>query len=177
MELARCARTGERSALASLLETHYDFIRRAIYCHVGPCADLDDLQQTVLLRVVSSIKNFRGDSSPAIWIHGICVHVVRDYLRRKVTRRIMQTDPEMDARRSPECGTHDNAERSEDARMARRALARLSVNHRTVLVLRLVYGYSVDEIAVMTTSAKSTTRLRLYYARRAFVKALDEVAP
>jgi len=48
----------------------------------------------------------------------------------------------------------------------------MSENHRTVFILRNVHGYSIREIAKMMNSAESTTRLRLYYARRFFKRML-----
>jgi RNA polymerase sigma-70 factor, ECF subfamily len=169
-ELARRARAGDRAALEALLQTHHEFIRKAIYCQLGPTADFDDLVQSVLARVVGSIASFRGDSAPATWMHGICVHVVRDHLRRKVTSKNAE-DRLVRERAAGRAGAEAGAD---DLLAARRALDNLSINHRTVMVLRLVHGYSVDEIATITSSAKSTTRLRLYYARRAFAKALRE---
>ena len=53
------------------------------------------------------------------------------------------------------------------------ALDKLSPVQRSVIVLR-VLGHSVDEIAKMTNSARSTTRLRLYYGRKAFARALGK---
>jgi DNA-directed RNA polymerase specialized sigma24 family protein len=47
----------------------------------------------------------------------------------------------------------------------------MPVNQRTAFVLQTVHGHSVEEIAQMMESANSTTRLRLYYARKAFRKA------
>jgi DNA-directed RNA polymerase specialized sigma24 family protein len=65
-----------------------------------------------------------------------------------------------------------SGENGDDLRVAQAALDRLSPDHRMVLVLRLAFGFSIKEIAAMTEAAQSTTRLRLYYARRAFTRAI-----
>lgn len=52
------------------------------------------------------------------------------------------------------------------------ALDGLSPAQRVVFVLATVYGHSINEIAQLTRSARSTTRMRLYYGRKAFFKAM-----
>jgi len=54
-----------------------------------------------------------------------------------------------------------------------RVLQSLSYEQRLVFVLRAVYGHSIEEIATMTGAARSTTRLRLYYGRKKFFRAME----
>lgn len=177
-DLVGRAQAGDRSALQALLEANYDYIRKMLYRLVGTDSDLEDLQQTVLLRVATSLSHYRGDSAVTTWIGGICVHVARDHLRRKKTRSVVLPFADVEEHRNRVAGGSDAVDR-----MAARqgldqlaaALQRLSVNHRTVFLLRAVYGHSIDEIAAMMKSAKSTTRLRLYYARKALHDALGDM--
>lgn len=169
-ELIAAAKAGDRNAQQELLESQYDFIRRMIYRLAGASADLEDLQQTALLRVVTSLSSFRGKSAFSSWVGGICVNVCKDHWRKKgraVVRPITDEHPG-DQRRHPESDAIANEQLDE----VYNALATLSDNHRAVLVLRLAYGHSIKEIAEITNSAKSTTRLRLYYARKAFASAM-----
>ena len=39
-------------------------------------------------------------------------------------------------------------------------------------VLRVLDGHSIDEVATMMGAAKSTTRMRLYWGRKVFARAL-----
>ena len=179
-DLLSRARTGDRAAVQSLLEDQYDFIRRRLYQLAGSTRDLEDLQQTVLLQIVKSLPRFRGDSPFRSWITGICVHVLRDHWRRKKTRSIVTHVDGMELARTTESQAADTADVVDSRRALRRAetaLQTLSPAHREVFMLRTMYGHSIDEVAVMTKSAKSTTRMRLYYARKAFAKAWDAAGP
>jgi RNA polymerase sigma-70 factor (ECF subfamily) len=53
-----------------------------------------------------------------------------------------------------------------------RALDRLSTDHRAVLVLADIEGYSTDEIATVLEIPVGTVHSRLHHARRRFAAAL-----
>ena len=83
--LARAARDGDRAALARFLSAIQGDIWR--FCaHLTRRDDADDLAQEALLRVVSHLHRWQGDSAMA-WSVGIARNVCLDHLRRKARRR------------------------------------------------------------------------------------------
>jgi RNA polymerase sigma factor (sigma-70 family) len=163
---------GDRVAQGDILKANYQYVRRLLHRLVGPISELDDLQQTVLMRVVTGLPRLREEDSLKTWIGGICVHVARDHIRRRQVRSVMGSlEGEDPGRGRAAAGSPvEQLEAREGLVRCRRALEDLSANHRVALTLRIM-GHSVDEIATMMGSARSTTRLRLYYARKAFCKA------
>lgn len=169
-ELIASAAGGDRDAQQRLLESQYGFVRRMLYRLAGP-NDLDDLQQTVLLKLLTSLGSFRGRSAFSSWVAGICVNVCKDHWRKRKVRSVMQPleeEASADEGRQPEA----DAIHRQRLRQVFSALEELSDNQRSALVLRMAYGHSIDEIATIMKAAKSTTRLRLYYAKKAFAKAM-----
>ncbi len=164
------AKGGDRDAQGALLTEHHDFVRRMLLRLVGPTQDLDDLQQSVFVHVLSSLGSFRGASALRTWIGGICVNVARDYIRRRARNRVW-----LGGDADELIGATTSGEQPE-ARVALRqslaALELLSPNQRMAFVMKVVMGYSVAEIAELMGSALSTTRLRLYWARRKFSRAV-----
>ena len=163
---------GDRAAQGELLKANYQFIRRLLHRLVGPTPELDDLQQTVLMRVVTGLHRLREEDSLRTWIGGICVHVARDHIRRRQVRSVVGSLEGEEPGRTRAAGGNPVAqlEAREGIARCRRALDGLSANQRLALTLRIM-GHSVDEIAAMMDSARSTTRLRLYYGRKNFCKA------
>lgn len=140
---------------------------------VGRSPDLDDLRQQVLLAVVQGLPRFRADSELSTWIGGICVNVAKTHYRAKRKRSERTVDdgqPAIDET----AGGDAFAQLASRADLAaiEAALATLSPEQRACFVLAQVYGHSVKEIAKLTDSAWSTTRLRLYYGRKKFFAAL-----
>lgn len=174
-DIVERARGGERAAIDAVLRAHYPFIRGMTLRLMGAKADTDDLQQTILIKIAHALPTFRGDASLHTWITTICVNVCRDSLRRTRTRRaVFDEHTEVGALLGPvEHGTPEHAAVTrERLGGVLAALDQLSVEHRLAFVLKHVYGHSVDEIAQITDSARSTTRMRLYYARKAFTRAM-----
>ena len=178
-EVVQGAIEGDRAAQQQVLEAVYDYVRRLLYRLVGPGSDLEDLQQVVLMRVVTSLPTWRQESALTTWVGGICVHVARDHLRRKKVRSVVSTVEPTDRalmNRSGSQDVHREAETREQLAACHQALEQLSPAQRTAFVLHVVEGYSVDEVAQMMEAARSTTRMRLYYGRKKFAKAMARQA-
>ncbi|HEY4181417.1 MAG TPA: RNA polymerase sigma factor [Kofleriaceae bacterium] len=176
-EIVARARSGDRQALSTLLDHHYEQIHRMLVHLVGRSPDLDDLRQHVLLSIVQGLPNFRGDSELSTWIGGICVNVAKTHFRSKRVRSERTIDDgqaAIDDARGPD--TAAQLESRAELVAVERALATLSPEQRTAFVLATAYGHSVEEIAKMMNAAKSTTRLRLYYGRKKFHAALGKAA-
>jgi RNA polymerase sigma-70 factor (ECF subfamily) len=167
--IARAA-AGDRTAQAKLIEEYYDFVRYMLFRLCGPGPDFEDLRQTVLVELLQSLPRFRGEAALTTFIARICVNVFRNHLRRARSRPLA---PPPDDSADPVDPLH-RLESRQALGGCVRVLDTLSPNHRLVFVLRNMLGYSIDEIAELMGSARSTTRLRLYYARKAFARALAE---
>jgi RNA polymerase sigma-70 factor (ECF subfamily) len=175
----RRAAQGDRSAQQQVLSEIYEFVRRTLYrLLLGRAEELEDLQQAALLRVLTSLGRYRFEAAFKTWVTAICINVFRDHLRRR--RREPRLDREVEGERLALASGEPGPQRSFEAREALNRCARIletmPINQRTAFVLQTVHGHSVEEIAEMMDSANSTTRLRLYYARKAFRKAVAEPA-
>ncbi|MBI3184255.1 MAG: RNA polymerase sigma factor [Myxococcales bacterium] len=168
MDVVERAAGGERSAQQELLERHHGYVRRMLYRLVGPVPELEDLQQAVMVRVLVGLPRWRRSGALTSWIGGICVNVSKDYLRSR--KALPEAEPYLPPMQGG-ADVHREVEAREQLDRCRRILDRLSPVQRMTFVLRAV-GHSVDEIAELMGAARSTTRLRLYYARKAFCRLL-----
>jgi RNA polymerase sigma-70 factor (ECF subfamily) len=100
------------------------------------------------------------------WFDRIVINVCRQRLRRRGVRPLVMdvtaVVPQAD-------GASGRAER--DA--LRGALDRLTPEHRAVVVLRHLEGYSIGEIAARTDEREGTVKSRLHYALRELRAAYD----
>lgn len=85
-------------------------------------------------------------------------------MRRQKVRDATTSEPRDEGTPVDAAGARLDARR--ELNRFEQALQKLSVAQRTALVLRSVEGYSVEEVATMMKSAVSTTRMRLYFARK-----------
>jgi RNA polymerase sigma factor (sigma-70 family) len=151
----------ERSELAfrELYARHapsvYGFLRRLTGASRHQA---DDLMQEAWLRAVAQITQFRGESSFRTWLTGIALNCYREMQRRERRPTERLEDDPGDSR--PE----SVSERLDVATV----LERLSPEHRAVLVLYDIEGYTHDEIARALSVEVGTSKSRLSRARQAF---------
>ncbi len=165
------ARTrGGKDEAPSLLALYHEYkglVRSVLFRICGPC-DLDDLVQDTFVRIWQGLDRFRRQASLRTWIYRIAVNTALDSHRKNKRRKleIVWSPEEADG----ENRTGDQVNRD----LVRKGLASLSVPHRTVLVLHTLEGLSVEEIAEVLGAWKGTVKSRLFYARKAMLKFLDE---
>lgn len=123
--------------------------------------DAEDVVQTVFMRVLRIASTFRPDATSARpWLFAITTRVLQERtrgLRRWHAARMRLVEKVSDRYSS------DGIERIGDVR---RALARLSMAKRVVLVLSEVEGFSSEEIAAMLQIPVGTVWTRLHHARK-----------
>ena len=100
------------------------------------------------------------------WFDRIVINVCRQRLRRRGIRPLV-----MDV--TPVVPLADGASGRAEHDALRRALSRLTPEHRAVVVLRHVEGYSIGEIAARTGEREGTVKSRLHYALRELRAAYD----
>ncbi len=170
--LARC-RVGDAQAIEELFRAHAAQVERVLGRLVGPVADLEDLTQTVFLEAISALSRFRGEASFKTWLLSIAAHVGQHYLRAGRVRRHVPLDlvPEEALPGDPQ---HDR--RIDERRLAgelHQLLDRISPKKRIALLLYVVEGHSIEDVAVLMGASQTATRSRVFFARRELRKLLS----
>jgi len=129
----------------------------------GRSADASDLMQETWLRAVRHLALFRGQSAFRTWLTGIALNCYREWRRRHAREMpALQADARAALRRD----APDSA--SDDIAAINGALAALTSEHREVIVLHDIEGYTHDEIAATLEIEAGTSKSRLSRARRTF---------
>ena len=83
-KLISAVRAGDKAALESLLRALKDDIYGIALRMVAQPADAEDVTQEVLLKVITRLDSFRGDSSPRTWAYRIAVNHILDKRKSRV---------------------------------------------------------------------------------------------
>ena len=165
--IAGCC-AGEPAAVAAMFSEHCATVERVISRLVGPTPDLEDLVQTTFIEAMRGIQRYRGEASIKTWITSIAVHVAQHHLRSGQMRRLAPLDL------VPEARVASLAPNPETQLDERRLSARLHAmldsipaRQRIALLLFTVDGRSVEEVAALMGASQTTTRSRVFFARRA----------
>ncbi len=178
-KLVRRAQKGDKAAFEQLVTLYQDRIYGLSYHLTGNHADAQDLAQEAFVKAYYALKGFRNEADFGTWLHRISVNVWINVKRKQ--RPVVSLDEPVNthdggevqrelaaAAETPE----EAAERRETRDMVRGALMELSAEHRAVLVLREIQGYSYDEIAEILDCSLGTVKSRISRARRALREQL-----
>ena len=123
----------------------------------GDTSLADDIAQETYIKAFLSSDGFRGDAAFSSWLFRIAVNTFVSH-----RRSFRPTVGEQALAEEPSQSVADDSFRYQALYYA---LARLSDNERTAIVLNYLEGYSTREIAQMTDSSEDNVRQRLSRGR------------
>jgi RNA polymerase sigma-70 factor (ECF subfamily) len=163
LDLIHRSQAGDTEAFGELVTKYRAKIYTMLYGMVRNENDAWDLAQEGFLKAWRSIHKFEGRSSFYTWLYRLTVNLAIDSLRRKGRRVEVELD---DAIPSFLPSPRANYRRTEIRQHINGALAQLSPEHRTVIVLKEIEDLQYHEIAEILGISVGTVMSRLFYARK-----------
>ena len=164
--LVRSAQGGSSDAVEELFRRHWPSVHRSAWLVVHDPAAAEDIAQEAFVSALRALGRFDRRRPLAPWLHRIVVNRAIDWARARALR------PETAADALPEAAAP--AERAEMGDELVAALADLGPEHRAVVVLRHLLGYTPGEIATMLDLPRGTVNSRLRRALDALAAGLEE---
>ncbi|WP_161606308.1 sigma-70 family RNA polymerase sigma factor [Microlunatus speluncae] len=139
---------------------------------LGDRGEAEDCVQDVFVRAWRSRHSYRPDlASLRTWLFAIARNVIIDAHRARA-RRPLPRDSESDDDQLRQAA--DRTMATLDRLIVTEALARLSREHREVVVQIRLRGLSYDTLAERTGVPVATLRTRMYYGLKSLREALKE---
>lgn len=160
-------RAGKAADIEQLFQTYSRYIERVIGRLVGPTADLEDLVHDSFVQAIQALPRFRGEASFKTWLTSIAIHVAQHHLRAGRVRRHVPLEAVADGAFALPSGESDR--RLDERRLGPKLhtlLDRVKPKKRIALLLYVVEGKSVEEIASLMGATQTATRSRIFFARR-----------
>jgi RNA polymerase sigma-70 factor (ECF subfamily) len=165
----RGAQAGSVSDLEALFRAHWPRAHRAAYLVTHDAQAAEDIAQEGFLAAVRNLDRFDRRRPFGPWLHRIVVNRAIDWTRARALRAEAAADA------APEAPAPDAPEPLDDEILS--ALADLGPEHRAVVVLRHLLGYTPGEIAAMLELPRGTVNSRLRRALDALALTLEERRP
>jgi len=169
-------REGRDGALRTLIERYTPSLTTTVIGMLGPSAEVDDVLQDVFIRFYHSLDRFELTESAEPYLKRIAINRALDTLRRRRRNlgRFLSRDADPSLSPDPPRLDPDNLERQDRHRLVYQALGTLSDKHRSVVVLRLIEGFSTEETARILDLPYGTVLSRL---SRALSKLKQTLSP
>jgi RNA polymerase sigma-70 factor, ECF subfamily len=171
--LVAAAQNEDTAAFEELVARHRDKIYARAFSMMRNEDAAIDLSQEAWVKGWQRLRQFQGEASFVTWMTRIVINLCLDQLRKQKRLRadsIEQLDEELGGveRQMPIITPNpsEGLEQQELRQRIDRALAQLSHEHRTVLILHEFEDLEYKEIAKRMSCSIGTVMSRLFYARR-----------
>ena len=179
LSLVQACLQGDTHGFKQLYQRHQHKVRSTLYQLCGSDS-LDDLVQDVFLRAWKGLGKFRQSAQFSTWLYRIAFNVASD--RRKAlakmrSRSVSVEDDQLanlaDDAISRESSSQESLTQLHYQDLMQRGLAKLSEDHRVVLVLHDLEELPQKDIAKILSIPVGTVKSRLFHARSAIKKFLE----
>jgi RNA polymerase sigma-70 factor, ECF subfamily len=172
-ELVRRAQHEDKEAFELLVKKHQGRVFAVAGGILRNREDVEDIAQQVFLKAYFSLKRFDQRSAFSTWLYKITVNECWDLLRKRKVRPLvyeselteeqahMYQTAEEKGKQAP-----DVSEELETRQQLEHWLECLDERDRTMLVLKEVQGFTVEEIAEMMEVNGNTVKVRMFRARQ-----------
>lgn len=165
---------GKVEKLAILFERHhvplYNFFLRL----TGNRSSSEDLVQEVFFRILKYRQTFQAQSKFTIWMYQIARNTHIDHLRKR--KEEVPLEEQWDEAASQELSPAEKMELSQDIVLLRKALARLPVKKREVLILSRFQNLKYTEIAELFGWHTGTVKANIHRATKELSKLYFELS-
>lgn len=169
------SKKGDVEAITQLVAKYETKVYTIAYRFFGNHADASDVAQEALIRVYKSINTFRGDSAFLTWLYRVVTNVCKDELRKRSKEKTVSIEELMENRKGAMMRKESSISKLPEEAVVQREwqqeiqelLNSLSIEHRTVIVMRDIQGFSYEEIANLLQCSLGTVKSRINRARHA----------
>lgn len=174
--LIAAARAGDPHAFRLLVERYEGLVAGTVVGMLGPGDDAYDVGQETFIRLYRSLDRYRGEGSLGHYLHRIAVNLSLNALkrRRRLSMRLISRDRAPQAVLEPWTDDPGAADAWQKREHVQAAIARLSPQHRAVVVLRMIEGCSTRETAEILELPEGTVMSRLSRAMKELARDLSQ---
>ncbi len=170
-ELIDKARAGDRTAIDELVRSTKDLVYNLAIRMLGSRADAEDATQEILLRIVTHLDSFRGESSFRTWAYRVASNHLLNTRKRGAAEQRADSFDELGERLANNLAAGDPA--VEDQMLVNEAklicpstmLACLDRDHRLAYILGEIFELPSEEGAAILEISSDAFRKRLSRAR------------
>jgi RNA polymerase sigma-70 factor (ECF subfamily) len=185
-ECVSLCQRGDIEAFRVLVDKYQRKMLNMAYRILGDYEAACEVVQDAFLSAHKSIRKFRGDAKFSTWLYRIVINVSRNRMKQLKTRLFREGTSLDDAVRNEErqssvdppaqmLSALEQLERKELQAIVQECISLLDDEHREVLVLRDIQGFSYDEIKDILNIPDGTVKSRLFRARDLLRGSLKKV--
>ena len=170
--LVRAAKSGDASAFGELYERYRDAIYRYCLSRTGTAHDAEDLTSDVFVKALHSLERYQERGLPFVaFLYRIARNAAID--RSRTLKQPLSVD-ELVTEPASRQNVEAEATLAVDRSILIAALTKLKKDHRDVIVMRFIEGYSALEVAAALGKTEGAVRTLQHRALERLRKEFDD---
>ena len=150
------------SAFSILFEEHYPKIFKATLLFCDDYHLAEDATQEAFYRAYNKLHKLRDKNKFDAWVYVIATNIIKTEYKKN--KNFKTTDNST----LDEMNLNNHLEALETKEEVLNTLRKLNYEHRQVLILKYIFGFSLADIAEKTNVMEGTVKSRLYRAKQKF---------
>jgi RNA polymerase sigma-70 factor (ECF subfamily) len=167
------AKSGDIEAFEKLIMGSEKKVYNIALKMTGSHDDAMDLSQEVFIKVYKSLNKFKEEASFFTWIYRITHNICIDEIRKKKKVVSISLDEEYESDNGNisrqfadnSLGPLEQLEIKEDMVILKKAIVKLSPQHRVALIMRDIQGMTYEQISEILKCPQGTVKSRINRAR------------
>ncbi len=173
VSMVKAAIAGDQKAFERIVDKYRTLVAKVSVGMLGNHADADDVGQETFLRFYRSMHQYKGDAALGTYLTRIAINLSLNELKRRDSRKWLSLEEKHGRYHADDRSYHDK----DNTELVEKALIRLDTKYRSVVVLRIMQGFSTKETAKMLKLPIGTVLSRLSRAQdklKQIIRKLEE---
>ena len=164
------AKKGDMTAFRKLTERFEKPVSAVVISFLGKTEESENIAQDVFIKFYFNIHKFKGKSSLKTYLVRIAINLSLNELKKQKRMKSREIDIDESMKEfESEIPVQDEFDKKEAIELA---LSKLPPEQRSVVVLRLIEGYSTKETAELLKIPEGTVLSRLFRGQQAMKELL-----
>jgi RNA polymerase sigma-70 factor (ECF subfamily) len=159
--LVDAVRHGDMHAFRKIVEKYEPMVAKVATGMLNNTTDAQDVGQETFIRFYRSMEQFKGDASLGTYLTRIAINLSLNEIKKRKRRQWLSYEDKL----KPGGASEDLVSISETKELVNKALSRLDPDFRSVVVLRMLQGFSTKETAEILQLPVGTVLSRLSRAQ------------
>jgi RNA polymerase sigma-70 factor (ECF subfamily) len=174
-EIIESCRAGDRDAFRVLYDLYKDRVYSiAFYFFHDDDSTARDLTQQVFLKLITAIRQFKGDATFSTWLYRLVVNSCQDATRQKESARIVTDSAYLEGITAVSSHEDDYA-REQRAHFVRSAISSLPPKFRIAILLRYFDDLSYEQMSQALHCSMGTVASRLSRGHKMLAEQLTRL--
>ena len=168
-KLVRKALNGDRYAFGEIVKKNEQLVAKTIIGMLGNTQEAEDVGQEVFIRFYKSMDKYKGDSALSTYLTRIAINLSLNEIKKLQKNQNVNIE-----NYNYKISADDEVEKKEITDTVTTALQQLEPEFRSVVILRMIQGYSSKETAQILNLPVGTVLSRLSRAHQKLKSILNK---